>query len=192
MVAHRAGIKVFATGGIGGVHRGFAADVSADLVELSRTPIVVVCSGPKAILELAATREWLETYGITILGWRCDEMPAFYAVSSGLAVDERVETAGDVAEIAAARDDLGMSNAVLVTVPPPPECAIDAAELEGLLAEAIAFAGSSGIRGKELTPFLLARLAGKTEGRTLAANIALLENNARIAAAIAAAIADRS
>src|SRR3954462_4073687 len=112
-IANKAGIKVFATGGIGGVHRGFSSDVSADLVELARTPVVVVCSGPKIVLDLPATREWLETFGGTVLGWQCDEMPAFYSRSSGLYVDERVETADEVAEITKARDSLGLSNAIV-------------------------------------------------------------------------------
>src|SRR3954468_22695773 len=120
-IAHRAGIKVFATGGIGGVHRGSLPDVSADLPELARTPIVVVCSGAKIVLDLPATREWLETHGVTVLGWRCDEMPAFYSRSSGLPVDETVTEAAEVAEIIKARDELGLAGAVLITVPVPPE-----------------------------------------------------------------------
>jgi len=185
-VAHRAGIKVFATGGIGGVHRGFSADVSADLPELARTPITVVCSGAKIVLDLPATREWLETHGITVLGWQCDEMPAFYSRSSGLAVDERVETAKGVAAIAAARDDLDLKNAILVTVPVPEEFEIDRAELESILADALKIAGENNIIGNEITPFLLAQMAEKSGGRTLVANIALLENNARVAAEITA------
>src|SRR5213078_4044761 len=110
-IAHRAGIKVFATGGIGGVHRGSLPDVSADLPQLARTPIVVICSGAKIVLDLPATREWLETHGITVLGWQCDEMPAFYSRSSGLAVDERVENVDDVAAIALARDEMMLKNA---------------------------------------------------------------------------------
>src|SRR5207237_7496250 len=120
-VAHKAGIKVFATGGIGGVHRGYDKDISADLPELARAPIVVVCSGAKIVLDLPATREWLETFGVTVLGWQCDEMPAFYSRTSGLPVDERIESAGEVAAIARARDELGLTNAILVTVPVPPE-----------------------------------------------------------------------
>jgi pseudouridine-5'-phosphate glycosidase len=112
-IAHRAGIKIFATGGIGGVHRGFSADVSADLPELAHTPIVVVCSGAKIVLDLPATREWLETNGVTVLGWQTDEMPAFYSRTSGLPVDERVESVDEVAEIARARDDLKMKSAIL-------------------------------------------------------------------------------
>ena len=187
-IAHRSGIRVFSTGGIGGVHRGFSADVSADLPELAETPITVVCSGAKIVLDLPATREWLETHGITVLGWQCDEMPAFYSRSSGLAVDERVETAKDVAAIAAARDELGLKNAVLVTVPVRGEFEIDRAELEAILADALKLADEKGISGKEITPFLLTQMSERSEGRTLAANIALLESNARVAAEIAKSI----
>lgn len=187
-IAKRAGIKVFATGGIGGVHRGFSADISADLPELARTPITVVCSGAKIVLDLPRTREWLETYGITVLGWQCDEMPAFYSRTSGLAVDERVESAAEVALIARSRDDLGLTSTVLVTVPVPEQFEIERAELESILAEALTLAEKRGIRGKEITPFLLSEMSKRSGGRTLAANIALLENNARVAAEIAVAM----
>ncbi len=186
--AHRAGIKVFATGGIGGVHRGYDKDISADLPELARTPIVVVCSGAKIVLDLPATREWLETFGVTVLGWQCDEMPAFYSRSSGLDIDERVETGADVARIAAARDSLGLTNAVLVTVPVPGEFEIQRDECEAILADALKKADAEGVRGKQITPFLLSEMAARSGGRTLAANIALLKNNARIAAEIASAL----
>ncbi len=183
--AHRAGLRVFATGGIGGVHRGNARDVSADLPELATTPIVVVCSGAKIILDLPATREWLETNGITVLGWQCDDFPAFYSRSSGLAVDERVDSARDVIEIAEARNDMGMRNAILVAVPVPERYEISIDEIERFLAEAMRSAEEENVRGKELTPFLLAQLSSKSNGRTLEANVALLENNARVAARIA-------
>ena len=136
-IAHRAGIRVFATGGIGGVHRGFDADVSADLPELAQTPITVVCSGAKIVLDLPRTREWLETNGITVLGWQCDELPAFYSRTSGLAIDERVETAGEVASVVLARDELGLKNSILLTVPIPTEFEIDRSELESILADAL-------------------------------------------------------
>jgi pseudouridylate synthase len=191
-IAERAGIRLFATGGIGGVHRGVDHDVSADLVELARTPIAVVCSGPKIVLDLAATREWLETFGITLLGWQCDEMPAFYCRSSGLPVDERVETAEEAAAVIEARDRIGIPGAVVVAAPVPAEAELDRGELESLLERAVADAVGDGIAGKHLTPFLLAELAEKTAGRTIAANIALLENNARIAAGIAIALAGRA
>jgi len=185
-IAYRAGIRIFATGGIGGVHRGFSADVSADLPELAQTPITVVCSGAKIVLDLPATREWLETHGITVLGWQCDEMPAFYSRSSGLSVDERVDSAEEVAAIAAARDGLDLKRSVLVTVPVPGEFEIDREELETILAEALKLADENGIHGKEITPFLLAQMSEKSGGRTLGANIALLQSNARVAAEIAA------
>jgi pseudouridine-5'-phosphate glycosidase len=191
-IAHRAGIKVFATGGIGGVHRGFAADVSADLPELAQTPITVVCSGAKIVLDLPATREWLETNGVSILGWQCDELPAFYSSKSGLLVDERIETAEDAARIAQSRDELNLPNAVLVAAPVPSEFEVAAEELEKILHEVLALAGEKNVRGKEITPFLLGQMSEKSAGKTLAANIALLENNARIAAQIAASINNAS
>ena len=188
-IANLAGIKVFATGGIGGVHRGDRSDISADLPELAKTPIVVVCSGAKSVLDLPATREWLETHGITVLGWQCDEFPAFYSRSSGLDVDERVETAKEVAEIAFQRDEIGSKAALLVCVPVPEEKEIPSEELEKSLKNSLKLAGERKISGKAVTPFLLAQLSEQTAGRTLEANIALLENNARVAAIIAAEIA---
>lgn len=187
-IAHRAGIKVFATGGIGGVHRGLASDVSADLPELAQTPMIVVCSGAKIVLDLPATREWLETNGVTVLGWQCDEMPAFYSRVSGLEVDERVETAQEVTEITRSRDELGLKNSVLIAVPVPIEFEIARDELELILADSLARASQENISGKEITPFLLAQMSERSKGRTLAANIALLENNARVAAEIAKTI----
>ena len=188
MIAHKAGIKVFSTGGIGGVHRGTEADVSADLIELARTPITVVCSGAKIVLDLAKTREWLETFGITVLGWQCDEFPAFYSRTSGLPVDERVETAKEVALIAAARDEMELTNAIIVAVPVPEQSEMPNDEVEAMLAEALRSAVAKGIKGKDVTPFLLSELSERSEGKTLAANIALLENNARIAADVAQTI----
>ena len=185
LMAHRAGIKVFATGGIGGVHRGSSADVSADLPELSRTPIVVVCSGAKIVLDLPRTREWLETYGVTVLGWQCDEMPAFYSRSSGLMVDQKVENAAEVADIVAARDRLDLENSILVTVPIPIESEVDRESLESILAAALDLATEHGVKGKEITPFLLAEMSARSGGKTLEANIALLKNNARVSAEIA-------
>lgn len=181
-IARRAKIKVFATGGIGGVHRGFSADVSADLPELARTPMTVVCSGAKIILDLPATREWLETNGICVLGFQCDEFPAFYSRRSNLKVDERVETAKEAAEIIQMRDELNLSNAILLTVPVPPEFEVNSEELEEMLNAALKLAAEKNISGKETTPFLLAQMSEKSAGKTLAANIALLENNAKIAA----------
>lgn len=187
-IAHRAGIKVFATGGIGGVHRGFSADVSADLPELAETPVTVVCSGAKIVLDLPATREWLETNGVCVLGWNCDEMPAFYSRKSGLSVDEKIESAEEAVNIIRARDDLKLKNAVLVTVPVPEDFEIESKELEKILSDALESSEKQKIKGKEITPFLLAQMSEKSAGKTLRANIALLENNARIAANIAAAL----
>lgn len=184
-IAHKAGIKVFATGGIGGVHRGFPADVSADLPELAQTPMIVVCSGAKIVLDLPATREWLETQGVCVLGWNCDEMPAFYSSKSGLQVDEMVESAMEVAEIAGARDLLNLKSSILLTVPVPENYEIESKELEKILASALDSAEKENIKGKEITPFLLSQMAEKSAGKTLQANIALLENNAKIAAQIA-------
>lgn len=187
-IAHAAGIKVFATGGIGGVHRGHANDVSADLPELANTPIVVVCSGAKSVLDLEATREWLETNGVTVLGWKCDEMPAFYSHSSGLPVDERVQSADEVANIALSRNELKMRSAVVLTVPVPREFELEGGEIEELMSQAMSAAVEQKITGKAVTPFLLSQLSERSGGRTQAANIALLENNASIAAQVAKAI----
>lgn len=190
-IAYRAGIRVFATGGIGGVHRGFSADISADLPELAQTPITVVCSGAKIVLDLPATREWLETNGVTVLGWRCDELPAFYSSKSGLGVDERVETAAEAAEIAIARDALKITGSILLTVPVPSEFEIEIAELEKILDDSLKLAAEKKISGKEITPFLLSQMSARSGGKTLAANIALLENNARIAAQVAVSLSAR-
>jgi pseudouridylate synthase len=187
-LAHRSGIRVFATGGIGGVHRGYSVDVSADLPELSQTPITVVCAGAKIILDLPATREWLETHGVTILGWKCDEMPAFYSRESGLTVDQRVDSAEEAARIINARDDLGLPNAILVTAPIPEEFEIDRETMERAIDHALKKAYSAGISGKATTPFLLSEISKITEGRSIEANVALLENNARIGAEIATAL----
>ena len=191
-IANSVGIKVFATGGIGGVHRGYSADVSADLVELVRTPVIVVCSGPKIVLDLPATREWLETFGVPVLGWKCDEMPAFYSRSSGLSVDERVDSPEEVTAIARARNELELSNAILVTVPVPPDREIERSEIKTILNASLKDADEKGISGKDITPFLLSELAERSGGKTLKANIRLLENNAAIACEIAVAMANRT
>ncbi|HKG46339.1 MAG TPA: pseudouridine-5'-phosphate glycosidase [Pyrinomonadaceae bacterium] len=187
-IAHRAGLKVFATGGIGGVHRGSLPDISADLPELARTPIVVVCSGGKIVLDLPATREWLETHAVTVAGYQCDELPAFYSRKSGLPIDARVESAEDVAKIYRAQRDLGIQSALLVVVPVPPEFEVPAEELQIVLTTALEDAEWKGIAGPALTPFLLSQMAERSGGATLRANIALLENNARVAAEIAGAV----
>jgi pseudouridine-5'-phosphate glycosidase len=154
-IAHRAGIKVFATGGIGGVHRGSLPDISADLPALATTPLIVVCSGAKIVLDLAATREWLETYGITVAGYQCDQMPAFYSRSSGLPVDVRVDSPEDVARIFRTQQALGIERALLVTVPVPQKLEVPAENLAQALNEALREAESQHVSGRELTPFLL-------------------------------------
>ena len=188
-IAYQAGIKVFATGGIGGVHRGSLPDISADLPELARTPIVVVCSGAKIILDLPATREWLETNGITVVGYQCDEMPAFYSRRSGLNVDVTADSSREVAQLVRAQRELQIDRALLVTVPVPAEFELPSAAVTEVLEEALGAAERQGVTGRELTPFLLARMSELSEGATLRANIALLENNARIGAEIAKALA---
>lgn len=188
-IAYRAGIKVFATGGIGGVHRGNLSDISADLPELAQTPMVVVCAGAKIVLDLPATREWLETNGVCIIGYQCDEVPAFYSRTSGLVVDERVETAKEVAGIANARDELKLPNAILLTAPVPQAFEVNRERLEAILESALAEAEVNNIYGKEITPFLLSKMSAESKGETLAANIALLENNAKIAAQVAVELA---
>lgn len=184
-IAHRAGIKVFATGGIGGVHRGSLSDVSADLPELARTPIIVVCSGAKIVLDLPATREWLETHAVTVVGYQCDELPAFYSRGTGLPVDARANTPAEVADIFRAQRDLGIASALLVVAPVPEQFEVSSEQLLVVLTEALEEAGRKGIAGPELTPFLLGQMAERSGGATLRANIALLRNNARVAAEIA-------
>ena len=189
-IAHKAGINVMATGGIGGVHRGEPLDVSADLPELARTPIVVVCSGAKIVLNLPATREWLETQGVPIIGYQCDEMPAFYSRTSGLKTDERLDSTAAIAEFVRTQQALGIERAILVTVPVPEEVEVAPELLEKVLAHAIEEAEGHSIVGSDLTPFLLSRMAEQSNGATLRANIALLENNARVAAQIARTLAN--
>ena len=184
-IAHRAGIRVFATGGIGGVHRGPLPDVSADLPELARTPMIVVCSGAKIVLDLPATREWLETNGVTVVGYACDELPAFYSRTSGLPVDVRCDTPEEVVRIFTAQRELGLQSALLVTVPVPNQAQVESSTLSDALDEALSEATRENISGRNLTPFLLARMSERSAGATLRANIALLENNARVAAAVA-------
>jgi pseudouridine-5'-phosphate glycosidase len=188
IVAHMAGIRVFATGGIGGVHRGHPFDVSADLLELGRTPVTVVCAGAKAILDLPLTLEVLETQGVPVIGYRTEEFPAFYTRSSGLPVDVRCDTPQEVAAVVRARDDLNLLGGTLVTVPVPPEDELSAAEAEVAIATALAEAEAQEIKGKAVTPFLLARVSELTGEASLRANVALLLNNARVASAIAVAL----
>jgi pseudouridine-5'-phosphate glycosidase len=186
--AHRAGIRVFATGGIGGVHRGHPFDVSADLPELAQTPVIVVCAGAKAILDLPLTLEWLETHGVTVIGYGTDRFPAFYNRDSGLGVDVRADTPQEVAALYRAQRDLGLPAGLLVTAPVPAEYELPADQMEAAIAQALGEAEAQGVKGKALTPFLLSRISEITGEASLRANLALLENNARIAADIAVAL----
>ncbi len=186
-LAHLAGIHVFATGGIGGVHRDHPEDVSADLRALETTPITVVCSGAKAILDLPRTRESLETRGVPVLGYDTDVFPAFYSRDSGLPVDAVVSGPEEVVRMAQARTALGLPQALLVCVPVPKASELAAEEAEGLIARALEEAYALGVRGKDLTPYLLRRMVDLSDGRARLANEALLVNNARIAANIARA-----
>jgi pseudouridylate synthase len=189
VLAHRAGIAVFATGGIGGVHRGRGYDESADLVELSRTPMIVVCSGAKAILDLPATAERLESLGVAVIGYRTDIMPAFYSRETGIPVSVRVDTADDVAAIHRAHIALGRPGALLVVQPPPTATALTHATVEGAVARGLRSAARANVRGAAVTPFLLKAVAKATRGRSLTANLALLELNAGLAGEIAASVA---
>ncbi|HUM10232.1 MAG TPA: pseudouridine-5'-phosphate glycosidase [Myxococcaceae bacterium] len=189
-VAAGCGLPLFATGGIGGVHRGDAGDISADLGALARYPGMVVCTGAKSVLDLPRTLEALEALGVPVLGFGSSEFPAFYADRSGLRLEHRADTPQLAAEaLHAQRDRLGLKQAIVLTVPPPPEVALDRDELERALAAAEAEAKRQGVTGKAVTPFLLARLVEATGGRTLRANVALLARNARVAGEIAVAYA---
>jgi pseudouridine-5'-phosphate glycosidase len=187
VLAHQTGIRVFSTGGIGGVHRGHSFDISADLEELARTPLVVVCSGAKALLDLEATRERLETSGVPILGYETEHFPAFYSRESGLLADTRVETPQEVVAIARARNDLRLQVALLVAVPVPASDELAREEAEAAVTGAIRLADEMDVHGGAVTPFLLARIAELTQGRSLRANLSLLVNNARVAGRIARA-----
>jgi pseudouridine-5'-phosphate glycosidase len=183
--ANMAGIKVFATGGIGGVHKESAFDISTDLRSLAEIPTIVVCAGAKAILDLPATLEYLETMGVPVIGYQTDEFPAFYSRESGLGVSARLDTPAEIAEFAKAHWNLGMKGGILVTNPIPEKDAISAAKMEPMIAKASAEAIEQGIHGQKLTPFLLGRISELTKGKSLKANLALLLNNARLAAEIA-------
>jgi pseudouridine-5'-phosphate glycosidase len=229
--AHRAGVSVFATGGIGGVHRAgswkqearswkqeagsrkleagsrkpeardsqssiqhlvssfLSADISADLPELAQTPVLVVCAGAKAILDLPATLEWLETYGVPVVGYGTDRFPAFYNRDSGLSVDVRADSPEEVAALYRAQRELGLPGGMLVTVPIPAEAELPREQMDAAIAQALEEAEARGVRGKALTPFLLARVSALTGEASLVANLALLENNARVGAQIAVALA---
>jgi pseudouridine-5'-phosphate glycosidase len=190
VLAHRAGIGVFATGGIGGVHRGAETtfDVSADLQELARTPVAVVCAGPKSILDIGLTLEFLETQGVPVIGYQTDELPAFYTRASGFALDYRLDAPADIARVIKTQQDLALANGLVVANPIPESAALDAGDLERIIAEAVRQAEHAGVGGKELTPFLLQRVEELTGGASLEANMALMANNARLGGAIAAAL----
>ena len=187
-VAHAAGIKVFATGGIGGVHRGNSFDISSDLTTLARIPMIVVCSGAKAILDIPATKENLETNGVPILGYKTNELPAFYSIHSGIKVDRQVNSAEEIVSIALNQWKLGLSSALLVTVPPPSDLEIPASQVEMQIKEALEEAKKSSISGPAITPILLLRVNEITKGKSMRVNIALLIFNARIAAKFAVAL----
>jgi pseudouridylate synthase len=184
-VAHRAGIRVFATGGIGGVHRDAPFDVSADLIELGRTPVAVVCAGAKAILDLPATLEVLETQGVPVVGLGTDTLPGFYSRSSGLPIDVRVDTVAEAAAIVETAHRLGAPHGVLIVVPVPEEAAFSTVEAEAAIRQATKEADALGIHGKTVTPFLLERVSELTGGGTRVANVALLVNSARVGGLIA-------
>ncbi|TVR23007.1 MAG: pseudouridine-5'-phosphate glycosidase [Anaerolineaceae bacterium] len=191
IVAHQAGIRVFATGGIGGVHRGHPFDVSADLIELGRTPVAVVCAGAKSILDLPLTLEVLETQGVPVLAYGADTFPSFYTRESGLAVDERIDTPQQAADIIHASLSLGLGHGVLIAVPVAPEYEMHAAQAEEAIQQAVAEADAQGIHGKDVTPFILSRMGELTDGQARATNTALLQNNARIGGQIAVALSAR-
>jgi pseudouridine-5'-phosphate glycosidase len=188
IIAQRAGITVFATGGIGGVHRGHPMDVSADLIELGRTPVAVVCSGAKSILDLPLTLEVLETQGVPLIGYGTTHLPAFYTRSSGLPVNVRVDTPDRAADIIIASKRLELGHGVLITVPVPEEDALDAVTAEYAIQQATREAEARHIHGKDVTPFLLQRVSEMTAGKSLRANISLLVNNALVAGMIATAV----
>lgn len=188
-LAHLAGIRVFATGGIGGVHRGHPEDISADLPVLAGTAIVVVCAGAKSILDLPRTLEYLETSGVPVVGWQTEEFPAFYSRRSGLPVDVRIDAAAGVAQIVRMQRALALEQAVLVAVPVPSEDEVPAESVEPLIEQAVAEAEAAGVVGKALTPFILARMVALSAERTLHANESLLVHNAQVAAQIAREIA---
>lgn len=187
MIAEMAGIRIMATGGIGGVHRGVeeTMDISADLEELARTNVAVVCAGIKSVLDIGRTLERLETAGVPVVGFGTDTVPAFYARSSGFPVDYRVESAAEAAAAINAKFSLGINGSVLITNPVPETHAMDNAQIETLIENAIAEMNERGITGKETTPYLLATIAEQSEGRSLEANIELVVNNARVAALVA-------
>ena len=192
IIAHMAGIKIFATGGIGGVHRGAETtmDISADLEELGRTPVMVVCAGAKSILDLGLTLEYLETKGVPVIGYGTDELPAFYTRQSGFGVDYRIDTPEELAQVYAAQRAMELGG-MLVTNPIPEEFSMPKAVIDAAIDQAIGECNAKGIHGKDTTPFLLARVAEITGGNSLASNIRLVYNNAALAAKTAVALANQ-
>lgn len=192
-LAHLAGIRLLATGGIGGVHRDAASshDISSDIDELAATPVAVVCSGPKSILDVPATLELLETRRVPVVGIGTSTLPAFYAASSGLPLNHRVDSPAEAAAVVAAHQSLPGVGGLLLVQAPPPEVALDADEVEGWIAAGVASAEARQIRGAAVTPFVLAHVAEASDGRTLRANVGLIVANARMAGAVAAALAAR-
>ena len=190
MIAAMAGIRVFATGGIGGVHRGAETtmDISADLEELAKTQVMVICAGAKSILDLGLTLEYLETKGVTVIGYGTDELPAFYTRRSGLKVDYRMDTPQEIADAFRVKMEAGLEGGMLVTNPVPVEYSMDPEVIDAAISQALSEAAEKGIRGKEITPFLLARIKDITGGDSLSSNIQLVLNNARLAAAVAACL----
>ncbi len=184
LAANMTGIKVFATGGIGGVHKESSFDISTDLKALAETPMIVVCAGAKAILDLPATLEYLETMGVPVVGYQTDEFPAFYSRESGLNVSARLDSPKEIADFAKAHWSLGLKSAILVTNPVPEAEAISQSKMEPIIAKASAEAIDKGIHGQALTPFLLGRISELTKGKSLKSNLALLLNNARLAGEI--------
>ena len=190
IIAHMAGIQVFATGGVGGVLRGAETtmDISADLEELGRTPVMVVCAGAKAILDLGLTLEYLETKGVPVIGYGTEELPAFYTRTSGFKVDYRIDTPEELAAAFRAQQEMGLGGSMLVTNPIPEEYSMDPATINAAIDQAVADSRRLGIHGKETTPYLLARVKELTGGESLASNIQLVLNNARLAARVAKAL----
>ena len=191
-VAEKTGIKVFATGGIGGVHRDAPYDVSADLPQLGRSPVVVVCAGAKSILDIPKTAEYLETQGVPVIGYQTDAFPAFYSVDSGLKVEFRADTALEAAQIAEAHWNLGLRSGVLLVVPPPAATAVPIDRIEEVIKQALAQAVEADIHGSAMTPFLLARVKELSGGDSLRANLALLLNNAAVAAQVAVCMSQKA
>ena len=192
IIAAMAGIRIFATGGIGGVHRGAETtmDLSADLEELAQTPVMVICAGAKSILDLGLTLEYLETKGVPVIGYQTEELPAFYTRKSGFGVDYRIDTPEELALAFKTKLDMGLQGGMLVTNPIPEEYSMDADVINKAIDEAIDKANKRGIHGKQTTPFLLAKVKDLTGGDSLAANIQLVLNNARLAARTAAALSN--